>query len=253
MKEYYLNDLIEYIDCPLKYRLKKEIGLEGSCDLSSNSIISSALAETYLRACHLYAQGRPMTVQERAKHFSKVWNSLKDKFVSNGGSENRAHAQLIASHKKVIDMTRLVPEGWDISLVDFATERVLGGALVHDSIDLALVNSKNTKIIELIFLDRSLEKDMSTDFRTILRALFNYHYFKSELAGVPDLKIRCISLNLHHGKRKPIQFTPDIVNRYRYVTADIISSIESKLYYPRPGALACKHCLFTKECYFSQA
>ena len=253
MQEYYLRDLISYTSCPLKYKLQQDAGAVGLCDLSSNTIISSALADTYLKACHLFSQRRPFSTQERAKHFSKLWYALKKKFIKHGGSESRAHAQLLSSHNKIIKMSRPIPTDWDASVVDFNTERVMSGYLIKDKLDLVLVNSKNTTEIELVFLDKSLCKESETDFAMHLRAAFNLHYFKGELIGTPGLNIRCVVLNLHHGYRKTLQLKPELLKRYRHTIVDIIKSIELNLYYPRPGIEECKHCLFRNSCHFSQS
>ena len=251
MKEYSLQQLLTYIDCPLKYKMQFERKLHVSADLSSNTIISSALADTYLKACHLFAQGRPYSVQERTKFFSRTWTDLKEVFMSNGGEESRAHTQLITSHNKVIGMTRPVPNGWDVGVVNFPTEKIIDNYMIKDSIDVALINKADTRYINLIFLDRSLSKESENNFAVLLRAMFNLHYFKNELSGTPGLKVRCSVLNLHHGYQKVLNLKPEVLSRYRHTLVVIIHSIEANLYYPRAGTNECKHCLFSNSCHFS--
>ena len=80
MKEYDLSSIINFLECPLKYKLQSELGHGLISNLSSQTVITSALSDTYLKFCHLFAQGKSFSVQERAKHFSKVWDRLRKEF-----------------------------------------------------------------------------------------------------------------------------------------------------------------------------
>jgi CRISPR/Cas system-associated exonuclease Cas4 (RecB family) len=252
MREYKLRDILQYAKCPFKYKLHLENNSQYLYDLDSRSIITSALAETYLQACHYISQGKPFSTQQRAKYFSRSWNKLNDMFISKGGKANRVHAHLLSAHNSVLNMDKPISSSKDVAVVSFPTELIIKNYLITDKLDLVLVDKKNTHNIELVFIDYSNSEKRHIDLDTNIRAMFNLLYFKKELTGTPNLNISCTIFNLHHNYHKKITISKTKLTNYKAFIVDIIRGIEADIYYPRATNSECQECFFKYTCQFSQ-
>lgn len=239
------------MDCPLKYSLFLNSDSSLNYPLDARTIISTALAETYIKACERIAQGRPYSLAERAKFFSRVWNELKSKYISSGGDEGRTHGLLMTAHKKVLEMDNLIPGNWDVGVSRYPTELFIGDAVIKDRLDLVMVNRRKTNQVRIIIMDTSLCKESDIDYGIHLRALFNATFFKRELRSTPDMSIDCSVYNLHHGYQKPLHFTKNDSLNYQRSIKNVIKCINGSAFYPRASADSCKHCMFKNNCSFS--
>ena len=249
MDVYQLSQVLLYMSCPLKSKLQKGTNVPAASD--ARRIISCALSDTYLKFCHSVAQGRPDKLTARSKYFSRQWDHYKQEFLREGGEEARTHDQLIQAHARVLQMDQLIDPDWDIALVSFPTELVIGEYLVRDKIDLIQVSKNNTSHVRIITLDSSFSKESEKDYAVQLRALFNFSYFFRELRGTPDLNIDCRVLNLQQNYTREIKLSSSDRVHFRKAIKGAIKSIEARAYYPRADHDTCRNCMFKPRCSFA--
>lgn len=248
MNKINISDIVLYMQCPLKYKIYKELDYSVPYNADSKTIISCALRDTIVQAYKLAGSRRGYTIDGLSRYFSKCWSVYRKTYVSMGGIMEKYRGYLFDAHKRVVDFT--LPDGFDVALTEYPIERVIRGNIYKDMIDVILVNKKDTKKITLIFFDTSLAKKSEIDYGTQLRALVGRSCFIRELQGDNTIEITCRVVNLYHKYTREIQSSvPDKLNYPRAVN-NINKAIKSKLFYPRASEDACNTCFFKEQCHW---
>lgn len=240
------SDAIMYMDCPLKYKLYKEGAYDVPYNASAKTIISCALRDTIMQAYRLAGTRRGYNISNLSKYFSRAWSGYRDTYVEMGGVMEKYSSYLFDSHKRMVDFT--LPDKEDVALVGYPVERVIGGNIYTDSLDVVLINKKDTKKVTLLFFDTSLAKKSEIDYGTQLRALMGRSCFLRELKGESDIDISCRVVNLYHKYSRTIDISDADKMNYPRAVRNINKAINDKLFYPRASEESCRDCFFKEQC-----
>ncbi len=248
MKEYDLKDLCIYSTCSLKYHYKSinKPALPGGAD--ERYIINIALKESYIRYFQHKGLSKPIAIGKLMAFFSSRVLHYKSIWTSNQSFKIDDTKALIDAHSLIVNIENFINPYDELVAVSFPVERVIGGSMITDEIDMIVFRHppKKESYIEIVYFDINSLQD-KPDFTMLLRANLGTSIVTRELMG-EALKIRPVVYHIQSGKSLELQLQHEQRLNYQRLIKNLIKGIDNKIYYPRPSYGACEHCNYFNIC-----
>lgn len=236
------RDILSYITCPLKLKLKTNPEI-----LTNRSLYikcAKATIDTYLNA---RANGftNEKATKDAIRKFDTLWLSNIDKIDA-----------IIDIHRAMPDMLFTKLSTFynyrdEIVATNFPIEMSMSPSVIlTDTIDLVLISSGGTqdrqKICRLISYDTTYEArnkrllDLRASFaRLVLQRYLNYHDNKRAFS---------FELRPFFGKDITLEPAPGNYNNLRRLVLNICEAIKQDVSYPTINEQACKDCEYSSIC-----
>lgn len=249
MKYYSLDDIILYLDCPLKreFYSKDKKSIPYYSDERTN--ITYALKDTYIKHYQMYGLRSPWGVGSSLGFFSKrlldykgLTESYQKKYVNTIDLTYEAR-------ESIFNIESILEKNYEIVATNYLIERSFKDYTITDIVDLIFYNKKEN-IIEVIYLDTSYYKNSSIDFSTVLRMCIANSVLRRELIGY-ESNLRYTQYHMISQQKYNVKLLREYKINYLKIIKSTCKSIDMSFYYPKTNKDSCRNCLYNNDCAWS--
>lgn len=259
LTEMNIEEVFDYLVCPLKHHMKHGKGLE---ETDTNAVQATAYKEALHQTLYHYysslQQGRVPTLKQMYEKFAKLWHEKSDLPMEGVFVDDLAQSTRMARIRK----EKYLHQGYElirkfykenekieqfVIAVNHEYRIAVGDVVIKGHFELIRerVDKKaQSRFIEVVDFRTSLKKPEGFFLRNDLHATFMHYAFASTFKSKPDAFVLD-----YLGAGEAIEFTRDEKDYKRMMAtlSAVAGGIARKETYPRQG-FHCKQCPFKDAC-----